>query len=485
MTVTGTVLIIDADAGRRDDLARVFAAGGGSVLTASSPSQGIALLSTLRPRAVVLDLDVPGIDGLEILHHLRLESADVPIVAMSSGRDPSHVVRAMRAGAADFIPQPAPVQVVAAAVQSAWARAVPESPVAVPQPTEGEGSWPDWEQVFRSSERMRVLEDLVRRAADTNATLLLHGESGTGKEVIAQAVHRFSERRARPFVKVHCAALPADLLDVDLFGQEDASGAGPRRKVGKLELAHRGTVLLDEIADLAPSLQPKLLQVLQDKQFFRVSGSELVQSDVRIIATTNRDLAMLRAAGTFRDDLFFRLSGVSIAVPPLRDRREEIPRLVEHFLARFCRQYGRDAAPLSAATLRMLQEYHWPGNVRELENMIKRLVVLQNEMLLQEEIALRRNHAWAPGPSAPTLASGAAPAPARPWPVSAGADLGLKEIAKRAALEAEKAVLKEVLDRVRWNRAEAARILKISYKALLYKIAAAGLDGRRDRGRTS
>jgi two-component system response regulator AtoC len=332
---------------------------------------------------------------------------------------------------------------------------------------------------------MRAVENIVRRAADTNATILLQGESGTGKEMVAKAIHYISQRREKPFLKVNCASLPGDLLESELFGHEKGAFTGAhRRKPGKFELAHRGTFLLDEIGEMPLGLQAKLLHVLQDGRFFRVGGSEMIETDVRLVAATNRDLSAIMATGHFREDLYYRLNVVTISVPPLRERREEIPVLVEHFLRKFCRQYDREAPQVSPETLRLLQEYGWPGNVRELENMIKRLVVLQNETLLQEEIAMRRNRPWS-GRETNPVTYPAPPPPAPPQiqgtPTNREAGLGLKEIAKRAALEAEKAVLKEVLDRVRWNRAEAARLLKISYKALLYKITAAGLDGKVDR----
>jgi two-component system response regulator AtoC len=229
-------------------------------------------------------------------------------------------------------------------------------------------------------------------------------------------------------------------------------------------------------------LQAKLLHVLQDGQFFRVGGSEVITSDARLIAATNRNLASVMTTGMFREDLYYRLNVVAISIPPLRERREEIPVLVEYFMARFCRQYNRDALKISQATMRLLQDYSWPGNVRELENMIKRAVVLQTEALVHQEIALRSEKPWAPKPeSTPPPAPSAAPPPTVGTAIPE-AEMGLKDIARRAAMAAEKAVIKEVLEKVRWNRAEAARLLKISYKAMLYKIRQVGLDDRPERG---
>jgi two-component system, NtrC family, response regulator AtoC len=478
-----STLIVDANSDSRDGLARIIKEAGFPVLTAGSGSEGLALLTTLRPQVVLVDMDLPGMDACDLIHQMRLEVTDVVLLALSSHQDTAHVVRTMRAGASDFLTKPASATVVQTAVRGALARseAVGSGDLAGVG-GDAERFWPDLELLYRNSERMRAVEDIVRRAADTNATILLQGESGTGKEMVAKSIHYISQRRDKPFLKVNCASLPGDLLESELFGHEKGAFTGAhRRKPGKFELAHRGTFLLDEIGEMPLALQAKLLHVLQDGRFFRVGGSEMIETDVRLVAATNRDLASVMGAGHFREDLYYRLNVVTISIPPLRERREEIPVLVDHFLRKFCRQYDREAPPLSHETLQLLQEYAWPGNVRELENMVKRLVVLQNEGLLQEEVAMRRNRPWAPRETIPVTTPPPSPPQLTGIPTIRDADLGLKEIAKRAALEAEKAVLKEVLDRVRWNRAEAARLLKISYKALLYKITAAGLDGKVDR----
>jgi two-component system response regulator AtoC len=481
----GGALIIDGSSESRDALARVVKDLGYPILSAAGGPEGLAILSSLRPQLVLLDLDLSGSDTLDLLQQIRLESTDVVIIGLSIVQDPSFVVRAMRAGATDFVGKPTSPTAIQTAIRGAMGRADAVGRLEVAGGAAAtDRFWPDLDLLFRNSERMRAVENIVRRAADTNATILLQGESGTGKEMVAKAIHYVSGRRDRPFLKVNCASLPGDLLESELFGHEKGAFTGAhRRKPGKFELAHRGSFLLDEIGEMPLPLQAKLLHVIQDGKFFRVGGSELIDTDVRLIAATNRDLASVIITGQFREDLYYRLNVVTISVPPLRERREEIALLVNHFLKKFCLQYDREAPRISTETMGMLQEYAWPGNVRELENMIKRLVVLQNDGLLQEEISLRRNRAWvSPPPAAPaplvTVATGSSPVPA---PVAIDTNLGLKEIAKRAALEAEKAVLKDVLERVRWNRAEAARLLKISYKALLYKISAAGLDGKSDR----
>src|SRR5258705_794546 len=476
---TASTLIVDANPESRDGLARIVKEAGFPVLTAGSSSEGLAMLSSLRPQLVLLDMNLPGMDACDLIHQMRIEVTDVVLLALSDHQDTAHVVRTMRAGASDCIMKPASATVIQTVVGNALARSEATAPgeLAAPGSADPERFWPDLDLLFRNSERMRAVEDIVRRAADTNATILLQGEGGRGEGAGARATPSTSDRRDKPFLKVNCASLPGDLLESELFGHEKGSFTGAhRRKPGKFELAHRGTFLLDEIGEMPLGLQAKLLHVLQDGQFFRVGGSDVITSDARLIAATNKNLASAMTTGFFREDLYYRLNVVAISIPPLRERREEITVLVEYFMSRFCRQYNRDALKISAATMRLLQDYSWPGNVRELENMIKRAVVLQTEALLQQEIALRSEKRWAPKPDGAPAASPAAA------PLVPEEQLGLKDIARRAAMAAEKAVIKEVLEKVRWNRAEAARLLKISYKAMLYKIRQVGLDDRPERG---
>ena len=476
-----SVLVIDGRSEGRAALARIVREAGHTALEAGTAGEALALLSSLHPQLVLLDLDQLETSGIDLARQIKLESADVPLVLLSGSGDRDLVVKGMRTGAYDFLVKPVTSQALRDVTKAAIVQTDSPAMVAA-QGGNGSGGGQaavDLDLLFRNSERMRAVEDIVRRAADTNATILLQGESGTGKEMVARAIHYISDRRDKPFLKVNCASLPGDLLESELFGHEKGAFTGAhRRKPGKFELAHRGTFLLDEIGEMPLGLQAKLLHVLQDGQFFRVGGSEVITSDARLIAATNKNLASVMTTGLFREDLYYRLNVVAISIPPLRERREEIPVLVEYFMNRFCRQYNRDALKISSGTLRLLQDYAWPGNVRELENMIKRAVVLQTEALVQQEIALRSEKPWTPKPeggsSAPTIA--------HPAPSSPEAELGLKDIARRAAMAAEKAVIKEVLEKVRWNRAEAARLLKISYKAMLYKIRQVGLDDRPERG---
>jgi transcriptional regulator with GAF, ATPase, and Fis domain len=323
----------------------------------------------------------------------------------------------------------------------------------------------DYAPLFAGSARMRALLHDIRQVADTTATVLIQGESGAGKEVVAKTIHFASNRRRRPFVKINCASLPGELLESELFGHEKGAFTGAyRRKPGKFEIAQRGTLFLDEIAELPLALQAKLLHVLQDNEFSRVGGTEVIGADVRVIAATNRPLDKAVMDGTFREDLYYRLKVVDLYVPPLRERREEIAGLARSFVARFNEQFQR-AVTLSADSMRLLRDYPWPGNVRELENMMKRIVVLDGEHLLRQELAPKTI-----APSTPRVVLGTSPERRT-----------LKDIARQAALDAQRDAIREVLERVHWNRAEAARVLGISYKTLLYKIDQCGLARKRSR----
>jgi len=299
---------------------------------------------------------------------------------------------------------------------------------------------------------MRAIRTVIENIADTDATVLMRGESGVGKDVVARALHVASERRHGPFVKVNCAAIPPGLLESELFGHEKGAFTGAhQRKPGQFEYANKGTIYLDEIAELPLALQAKLLHVLQDFRFCRVGGHGVIDVDARVIAATNRDLEHAMARGEFREDLYYRLNVVEIRIPPLRDRREEIPLFASWFLSRFNAQYGRKKR-LSPETMARLTEQSWLGNVRELENMIRRMVVLTDgEQAFEALVARSRTgYAAAPGPIVTE---------------------SLREIGRRSAREAERKALVEVLEGLHWNRAEAASILKVSYKTLLNKIA--------------
>lgn len=349
---------------------------------------------------------------------------------------------------------------------------------------------------------MQPVLAMVDRIADSDVSVLLRGESGVGKEVIAREIHRRSPRRSRPFVKVNCGALPGELLESEMFGHERGAFTGAAStRVGKFEFASVGTLMLDEIGEMPLALQVKILHALQDRSFTRLGANRIIEVDVRVIAATNRSLEAMRSAGTFRGDLYYRLQVIEIDIPPLRERRDEIPQLVEFFLLKYASVYRRKIRGLSRLLHEALIGTDWPGNIRELENTMKRLVVLQDESLILAELdRVRRSRA---GGSPPTLrmtpdSSVAAPAdvvanetspstsadlaPAQTTlPPSGDTSVGLHELARFAAMTAESTVVRGTLDRFRWNRRKTAEHLQVSYKTLLNKMKECGIsEGSRD-----
>ena len=319
------------------------------------------------------------------------------------------------------------------------------------------------------SPSMRAIQDTIQRVADSDVTILLTGESGSGKEVVARHIHQSSTRSGRPFVKVNCAALPHHLLESELFGYEKGAFTGAtNRKIGKFEAANQGMILLDEISETSTEIQAKLLQVLQDKQFHRLGSNEDIHVDVQVLAASNKRLEHQVDEGKFREDLFFRLKVIELNVPPLRERRDEIPLFIEYFSCRFSRQYRKPKPKLSERLFDLLMNDPWPGNVRELENAVKRIVILGEEETVLRELLGRKgkgNGRSSPEYSArvETTASGITK------PVS------LIEVGKRAALAAERDLMLQTLNSTAWNRRKAATILGVSYKTLLNKMKESGL----------
>ena len=384
--------------------------------------------------------------GLDLLRALR--AGGERVIAMGPPAPAQRVVASLRAGARDFLPKPCEPD----ELERVLARA---------------GRSPRLSARRAGSARMRQLLDALTRVADTDVSVLITGESGSGKEYVADLLRAASPRHAGPFVKVNCAALPASLLESELFGFERGAFTGAeRRKLGKFELASGGTLLLDEIAELAPPLQAKLLQVLQESRFARLGGERDVEVDVRILAATHRDLRRAVQQGRFREDLFHRLHGIELRVPPLRERRDEIPELAAQFLRSYARQFGRPETVLSGSLRDALVEYAWPGNVRELENLIQRRVVFGRDEPLLAEIAER---------SAARRATGGSHGELERFLAGELPRVSLKRVAREAASRAEGAAIASMLERTRWNRRRAAQLLRVSYKALLYKMREAGL----------
>jgi two-component system, NtrC family, response regulator AtoC len=326
------------------------------------------------------------------------------------------------------------------------------------------GAFPPDHVVFGKTEAMQALRSRMDKVASANVPVLIHGQSGTGKDIIARMIHALSPWKNGPFVKVNCPAIPGTLLESELFGYEKGAFTGAYgAKPGRVEMAHRGTLFLDEISELDPSLQSKLLQLLQDGQFCRIGAQEDKKVEVRIVCATNRQLEAEIENGSFRQDLYYRINVVNLHMPPLSERRTDIPVLIEYFLESYNRKYNCRAKALSGELMSVLHKYHWPGNIRELENLIKRYVILGSEDVISSELVVRsEKDFYTPE-------------------INLDGPISLKKLTRQATHELERKIILKVLQAHHWNRKQAAKALCISYRALLYKIREAGLPANRAR----
>ena len=412
------------------------------------------------PDLVLLDMLMPEMDGLGTLAQLRKARPDLKVIMLSCVSDPRKVVEAGRHGATDYLTKP----FQKAQLDSLLKQYLdPRSGIAEHSLGQEEAvDLGDDLYFLAASPAMRRVRAQVDQVAGVDVPVLLLGESGTGKEIVARLIHKLSTRARRTFLKVNCAALPGELLESELFGFEAGAFTGAvKPKPGKFELCDRGTIFLDEIGEMPVPMQAKLLHVLQDQQFSRLGSRSVVQVDVRILAATNIDVQQAMASKKLRQDLYYRLNTLSIVLPPLRERREEIPAMVRHFMARFAARYARTPLPLSARLLEGALKYPWPGNLRELENFIKRFLILGDESLALGELETKDD-------MAPPLPP--------PVPVPSERPPGLKSLVRGLKDEAEMQAIRQALEQTKWNRKKAASILNISYKALLYKIRQYGLN---------
>ncbi len=484
------VLVVDDEESSRNYLAEFLGTiGRYQVRTAARGEQALEMLSGGSFDVVLLDVVMPEMSGLELLRRYRESGGTAPVIVLSALSSADDVVRAMKLGATDYLAKPFDSSELVAALSRALGHPVPGNGVPVTPPSPALRA--DDRQLISISPAMARARLLAERIADSDVPVLILGESGTGKEVIAREIHLKSQRHNRPFIKVNCAALPSELLESELFGHEKGAFTGATaEKPGKFELADQGVIFLDEIGEMPIRLQAKLLQVLQDEEFFRVGGKKSVRVDARVVVATNRELEREIQLGNFREDLYYRLNVVTIRVAPLRERKEDVVPLVEHFLKRYGRKYQNPSSlsELPEAVLQAFIAYDWPGNVRELENMVRRLVVLNDPVLVLEELRSSNRSGLPPGLSAVSSSNGAdsssgqpayhpfgIPQPPPPPPRVSQSEMSLKEIGKRAAMLAEREAILAMLQRTAWNKRKAASKLKISYKALLYKIKESGI----------
>lgn len=376
------VLVADDDPSILEILKLGFRTKGYEVITASDGKSAIQAIEQNRPDLLVLDIEMPHLTGIEVLRHLRKDWPTLPVVIMTAHGTISLAVEAMKEGATEFITKPFEMEQLLLVIQKALEREGLRREVEVLR-NEVDSRYDTISSV--NAEMLRVLTT-AQKAAQSDATILLLGESGVGKDLLARCIHAWSPRRNKIFTPVNCVALTEELLESELFGHEKGAFTGAHtQKLGKLEVAAGGTVFLDEIGDMKPALQAKLLRFLQNREFDRVGGTRSIKVDVRIVAATNRNLQQAVKDGAFRADLFFRLNVVSLTIPPLRNRQEDIPQLIERSLARLCRDRKRPMLHMSPSAMKKLMSYAWPGNVRELENAIERAVVLKTGDLLEPE----------------------------------------------------------------------------------------------------
>jgi len=458
MKDTANILLVDDEPGMLRYIRTLLEVDDYKVETASTGEEALQRVQKgLHPDLVLLDLLMPGIDGLQTLEQLRQLQPGVKVVILSCVGETKKVVQAMRLGAYDYLTKPFQKGELDTVIDQCLGSNQPNFPGEVEELAD---------DVFfvAASPVMRKLRSEAALVANVDIPVLMLGESGTGKEVMARLIHKLSPRAHRTFLKVNCAAVPADLLESELFGYEAGAFTGANHpKPGKFEICNKGTILLDEIGEMPTTLQAKLLHILQDGQFSRLGSRSVIKADVRILAATNINIPEALANKQLREDLYYRLNAFTLNVPPLRERKEEIPILLKHFMSRQAERYARPPLPITPELLQACLEYSWPGNLRELSNFIKRYLVLGDEKLAINELKPKSDGSGAQFRSAEQGSAGAA---------GGG---GLKSLARSAKDEAEAEAISKALDQTNWNRKQAAALLKISYKALLYKIRQYGI----------
>lgn len=510
------ILTVDDDPNVCWTIKEKFSGSHYHVEAAHDGDSALELARAVPPHFVLLDLKIPGTDGLDILAQLKEMDKEVAVIVVSGFTDPKNVVEALRLGAEDFIAKPFDPQIIEIAMKNILEKRNLQDQVSRLK------SELDRDHAFGvlvgESVQMIEVRDLIKQVANTDLNILIRGESGTGKDVTARLVHQVSKHKEGPFVKVNCAALPENLIEAELFGYEKGAFTGAvRAKPGRFQLAHGGTIFLDEITEIPFLLQSKLLQVLEQREFVRVGGTRTIKVDCRCIAATNANMDLEMEQKGFREDLFFRLNEFTIHLPPLRERKDDIPLLTNYFLNLYCERYQRQKKSINPTSVELMMRYPWPGNVRELESLLKRMMVLDSEDIITQTIGTQgidnreslipdRTGSRPRGPAiretpfsgGPGFQSGEPNAPQIPQTFGSavaatetptaqsttipgppdGAVPGstdLKSIVDRAVEDAEKNAILGVLNQTRWNRRKAAKQLGISYSSLLRRIAKYGL----------
>ncbi|MCX8043430.1 MAG: sigma-54 dependent transcriptional regulator [Desulfobacterota bacterium] len=401
---TTTVLVIDPDEACRAALAGFLKPQGYTVIEARDADSSISMLQTHHIDIILTELRLPRIDGYAFLKKLKTDYAAVPVLVVTGSASVSVAVKAMKTGAEDFLTKPVNSEELHHLLQAILAKKTQQRRA---QKAECGAVW--YEGIIGSSPAMKKVYQLIDKLAAVDSTVIVYGESGTGKELVARAIHAKSRRAQHPLIPVNCGAIPAELLESELFGHEKGSFTSAyRTRIGRFELAKGGTIFLDEIGDMSPVLQVKLLRVLQEHEFERVGGTKPIKTDIRVIAATHRDLEKAVAEGKFREDLYYRLNVVPIYLPPLRERPTDIPLLVKHFISRFSSEKGKPVETITDRAMECFLHYHWPGNVRELQNIIERVVILNESGVIdcddlpEKMVRQQRSHLNTPPSSLPS-----------------------------------------------------------------------------------
>ena len=459
------VLVADDELNMRRVLEAMLRREGYEVITAANGVEAMGGMGTKGGvHTVITDLKMPGLDGMGLLKRLSAEYPDVPVVMITAHGSVESAVEAVKLGAFDYLEKPFEQEQIRQVVAKALNTYALARRDARPEEPSGHGRF----RLVGQSPAIRTIYGVVEKVANTPSTVLISGESGTGKELIARALHENSSRHAGPFIKINCAAIPKTLMESELFGYDKGAFTGAvGAKPGRFELAHGGTLFLDEIGEIPIEMQVKLLRVLQESEFERVGGIKTIKVDVRLVTATNRDLLAEVGAGAFREDLFYRLNVVPIHIPPLRERREDIPLLADHFIAKFNDRLKKEIAAITPEAIERLVAYQWPGNIRELENLMERTV------LFCEGPEIRVSDLPPEVAGAPQAVPAASHAPGeetlRPAPES------LKEAVRAETERVERELIQRALDATGGNVTQAARKLKISRKSLQTKMKELGL----------
>ena len=458
-----SVLVVDDERSMRDFLKILLEKEGHKVATADNGEKALEILGSQAVEVVVSDIRMPGITGIELLESIKEEFPDLPVIMITAFASPDDAVLAMKNGAFDYISKPFNVDEIKSVIESATSKTQQTG-----KPQDLSASFPE---IIGQSREMLKIFDMIQRVAPTPANVLIYGESGTGKELVAQAIHSHSKFASQNFVPITCSAIPEDLMESELFGHVKGSFTGAiSDKPGLFNEADGGTAFLDEIGELTPIIQTKLLRVLQEREVKPVGGTRAKRINVRIIAATNKILEEEIREGRFREDLFYRLAVVPMRIPPLRERKEDVPFLVDHFLKKYSRRLGKEVQEISSYGLQVLMNYHFPGNIRELENIIERGVALANSNIILPESLTFSGKVKQPPATAPSEENNnlfqAAASEEELY------DLGIERI----VADLEKRLILHTLQKTNNSKMKAAELLQLSFRSLRYKVKKYGLS---------